>query len=290
MGHTPTGYSAHLQQGACAALIATVFNGQRAVCQLLLDWINPSKQPMELPMCKYSWRSYPSNDMCEADITFLCLAYKLRKIQGKQVSESAGHHQKYNAGDYYDRSCRYLGLLQLLVEYGSSLTAGAEGLFQAIVYPADTAAIQLLLQHGLDPNAALSDGNTLLHLLVTVGPVQAYLVQVRSRHHEAAVRTLLEAGASPRVRNDKQKTPLDECCSGFSSIKAMMMGALQSQGAVQQQGPSIAICCICMDRASNMVLVPCGHLCVCQECSQHAQRRCPICRTAVTQMVRTYPS
>lgn len=45
-----------------------------------------------------------------------------------------------------------------------------------------------------------------------------------------------------------------------------------------------------MDRPSVMVLVPCGHLCVCHDCSRDAQLRCPICRTSVAQMIRTYAS
>lgn len=42
-------------------------------------------------------------------------------------------------------------------------------------------------------------------------------------------------------------------------------------------------CCICMDNESNMIFVPCGHLCICMICAdtirnQH-NTRCPMCRT-----------
>ena len=188
-------------------------------------------------------------------------------------------------------------MLRLLLEYNASPTLGVQGLFQAIALSADVAPIQQLLQHGLDANAALADGSTLLHLLVT-GPdyeldvFQTELLQRRSRQIEGAVRTLIDAGASPLVRNGQQKTPLDVCCSQFSNIKASMLDALQPRGPVGQQHAQSAgsICSICMDRPSVMVLVPCGHLCMCQECSLHAQQRCPICRTAVAHMVRTYVS
>lgn len=42
------------------------------------------------------------------------------------------------------------------------------------------------------------------------------------------------------------------------------------------------ICIVCMDQPYDMVIVPCGHYCLCSECT-HAIRsgldpRCPICR------------
>ena len=250
---------------------------------------------MELPMCTYQWSPDSTGARNQAEISFLGLAYEWRKIQGKQWQASAGHYREYDGRDV--PSCQYLGLLQLLLDYQPSLSLGAQGLFQAIAYSADLAAIQLLLQHGLVANAALSDGNTLLHLLVSLNSKSVYkpeMIEDRGTQIGAAVRMLLEAGASPLAHNNTQKTPLDECSPGFSSIKALMQDALQPRGAHVAGQHRItsagAACSICMDRPSVMVLVPCGHLCVCQECSCHAQQRCPICRTAVAQMIRTYAS
>lgn len=50
-------------------------------------------------------------------------------------------------------------------------------------------------------------------------------------------------------------------------------------------------CKICFDAPINTVLVPCGHLCVCLECSKRlvgSSRVCPICRTKIRKVVRTY--
>lgn len=231
MAHTPIGYSTQLLQGGRIALFAAVLGGHHAVCQLLLEWLNPNKDPMELPMCKYHW-SPTASDRCQAELSFLGLAYEWRKIQHKQWLASVGHYREYDG--QHVPSCQYLGLLQLLLEYQPSLSLGAQGLFQAIAYSADVAAIQLLLQHGLDANAALSDGNTLLHLLVRLNCEERYkpnITQDRSTQIGAAVRTLLEAGASPLARNNTQKTPLDECYPGFSIVKALMQDALQPRAA-----------------------------------------------------------
>lgn len=292
MAHAPTGNSAQLPQAGRLALFAAVLGGHHAVCQLVLEWLNPNKGPMELPMCTYEWSPDTTG---KRDISFLGLAYEWRKIQGKQFQALAQHYREYDGED--NASWQYLGLLELLLEYQPSLSLGAEGLFQAIAYSADVAAIQLLLQHQLDANAALSDGNTLLHLLVGLNSKLVYkteIIEGRGTQIGPAVRTLLEAGASPLARNNTQKTPLDVCSPYFSSIKTLMQETLQPRGArnaSQHRNTSGgATCSICMDRPSVMVLVPCGHLCVCQECCHHAQQRCPICRTTVAQMVRTYAS
>ena len=211
--------------------------------------------------------------------------------------ENPGHHRQFSTQDRKLPSTQYLGLLRLLLEFNASPAKGAQGLFQAVAYSADTATIYLLLQHGLDANAPLSDGNTLLHLLV-MGPDGSWksvtddFAQARIRQVEAAVRLLIQKGASPLARNNQQKTPVDVCHPNFPSIKALLLDALQPRGPRVQQHVStgLAVCSICMDRPSIMVLVPCGHLCICQECSHHAQQRCPICRTATTNMVRTYVS
>lgn len=46
-------------------------------------------------------------------------------------------------------------------------------------------------------------------------------------------------------------------------------------------------CKICMDAAVEVTFVPCGHLVVCQACSQ-GLKMCPICRKDVDESVRTY--
>lgn len=44
-------------------------------------------------------------------------------------------------------------------------------------------------------------------------------------------------------------------------------------------------CCICMERKSNMLLLPCSHLVICDECTrnniQSGYKLCPICQQEV---------
>ncbi|TNV74543.1 hypothetical protein FGO68_gene11926 [Halteria grandinella] len=47
-------------------------------------------------------------------------------------------------------------------------------------------------------------------------------------------------------------------------------------------------CVICFNGAKNMVLLPCRHLCMCQNCAEASQggQKCPICRTRVATFMR----
>ena len=49
------------------------------------------------------------------------------------------------------------------------------------------------------------------------------------------------------------------------------------------------LCCVCMDAPRAVVLIPCGHLAVCQRCSSRLPQ-CPICRAVIRAAIRSYMS
>lgn len=55
---------------------------------------------------------------------------------------------------------------------------------------------------------------------------------------------------------------------------------LASHKSVVSDGPKLA-CRVCMDSQIDVLLLPCGHLCTCLECSNEL-RTCPVCRTKIT--------
>ena len=50
---------------------------------------------------------------------------------------------------------------------------------------------------------------------------------------------------------------------------------------------SDSTCVICMDAPLEMVLVPCGHMCVCESCSRQIIS-CPMCRKTVDNAVKVF--
>lgn len=52
-------------------------------------------------------------------------------------------------------------------------------------------------------------------------------------------------------------------------------------------------CTICMNNPVNSVIYRCGHMCMCFSCAKEMQNRsgdCPICRTAIIDVIRCFPS
>lgn len=48
-------------------------------------------------------------------------------------------------------------------------------------------------------------------------------------------------------------------------------------------------CVVCMDREINVVLIPCGHLIMCNHCAESlASKKCPTCRQTISQVVKVY--
>ena len=48
-------------------------------------------------------------------------------------------------------------------------------------------------------------------------------------------------------------------------------------------------CAVCLDKAANVVMVPCGHIFACQTCGQKL-KECAVCRASVSQVLKVYYS
>ena len=46
-------------------------------------------------------------------------------------------------------------------------------------------------------------------------------------------------------------------------------------------------CVICLSSTPNIALLPCGHVCTCEECSRRVIN-CPICRGTISNIIRVY--
>ena len=58
---------------------------------------------------------------------------------------------------------------------------------------------------------------------------------------------------------------------------------------VQVGAPDESLCVVCMEGPRSHLLVPCGHLCLCQRCASHrAWEACPLCREVAQQVIRLY--
>uniref|UniRef100_UPI003AB0D851 E3 ubiquitin-protein ligase LRSAM1 isoform X4 n=1 Tax=Centroberyx gerrardi TaxID=166262 RepID=UPI003AB0D851 len=53
------------------------------------------------------------------------------------------------------------------------------------------------------------------------------------------------------------------------------------------EGPGSSECVVCMETGSQVIFLPCGHVCCCQICSD-ALQNCPLCRSNIAQRIRLY--
>lgn len=48
-------------------------------------------------------------------------------------------------------------------------------------------------------------------------------------------------------------------------------------------------CIVCVENNKTMAFVPCGHLCICQDCAdQNFNQKCPLCRVFYTHIIQIY--
>lgn len=52
-----------------------------------------------------------------------------------------------------------------------------------------------------------------------------------------------------------------------------------------------SLCVVCVDVPANHVIIPCGHVCLCDICSKHSNSSmslCPICRTPAERIMQVF--
>jgi hypothetical protein len=67
-------------------------------------------------------------------------------------------------------------------------------------------------------------------------------------------------------------------------------GAVGDSGGASGDGEGDNECCVCFDRRIDTCLQPCGHVALCHACATRlTNRRCPLCRAEILDVVRTTP-
>ena len=144
-------------------------------------------------------------------------------------------------------------------------------------------------------------------------------------HHEAHFQLSVPGGPASLPESDVHRCKARTCAKTFSSrlelwrhyhqmgvpgfdepaeVQSQEASASQSTSHLQEDsGPASACtevqgfavtsdlsrCAVCLDKAANVVMVPCGHIFACQACGQKL-KECSVCRAKVSQVLKVYYS
>lgn len=63
----------------------------------------------------------------------------------------------------------------------------------------------------------------------------------------------------------------------------MALCATEARRVVYTEDDAVQLseCIVCMDALRDTVLIPCGHLMFCSNCSSRLHERCPVCMGAI---------
>lgn len=48
------------------------------------------------------------------------------------------------------------------------------------------------------------------------------------------------------------------------------------------------LCVVCRTNPREIILLPCGHVCLCEDCAGDINNDCPLCRTPISQKMAAY--
>ncbi|XP_041049839.1 E3 ubiquitin-protein ligase LRSAM1 isoform X3 [Carcharodon carcharias] len=93
-------------------------------------------------------------------------------------------------------------------------------------------------------------------------------------------------------REDRRFVPVKEAAADLGEVQPSApveseAGPSSPSAPVPEEVLAQSECVVCMERESQMIFLPCGHVCCCQTCGAELHA-CPLCRKDIEQKIRMY--
>ena len=79
------------------------------------------------------------------------------------------------------------------------------------------------------------------------------------------------------------------CTEHLQEDSGPALASTEAQESVVVTTADLSRCAVCLDKAADVVMVPCGHIFACQGCGQKL-KECAVCRASVSQVLKVYYS
>jgi len=126
----------------------------------------------------------------------------------------------------------------------------------------------------------------------TAAELEAAAGKAEATCRQEAAEAVAEArAAAAELRAAEKAAALERQEEGVvEQVATMSLGRQASrQGPGVEQTLDTYMCVVCLEKPKSVVLLPCRHSCLCEECAEAQQwERCPLCREVVEDTIRTF--
>ena len=111
---------------------------------------------------------------------------------------------------------------------------------------------------------------------------------------ESKIDTLMKEVTNQRQAINIQLTAIETMVKNHSKqqsfLQNLVLDLKNPSGASSnaEQDDTSDKCVLCLDQDLALALNPCGHVVACQDCEERLPSNCPICRNAISNVLRIY--
>ena len=155
--------------------------------------------------------------------------------------------------------------------------------------PSQTSVSQLFILGLLDYDDVNRDGTVSEHSRVLAERQYTELHNTRTTR-PATTHPLRRSRVIEVQRPSTSRNTYDNTSSHITRIKCLKkltVNEIDSLKNLEKRQLKLEACCICYGRTKSHAIVPCFHLCVCEDCGKKINR-CPLCREPATTIQKIY--